>query len=201
MSDQPLSQGEENQPSYGTNANQAPSSSRKMQATKAQVDEVVDIMRTNVEAVLERDAKISMMDDRADALHQGASQFETQAAKLKNKFWLENMKYMIALGIVALIVIGVAVYNYQDNKEAITGITNQAYFGPVPTQSAGVVPSLVPAEGAVIGQSGGVPQGVPSSMSAPEVLAQPGNQVPQSDLLASGADNTESVVPNASPTL
>ena len=66
-------------------------------------------MRANVEAVLERDAKISMMDDRADALHQGASQFETQAAKLKNKFWLENMKYMIALGIVALIVIGVAV--------------------------------------------------------------------------------------------
>lgn len=69
-------------------------------------------MRTNVEAVLERDAKISMMDDRADALHQGASQFETQAAKLKNKFWLENMKYMIALGIVALIVIGVAVCKY-----------------------------------------------------------------------------------------
>jgi len=199
MSDQPLSQGEENQPSYGTNANQAPSSSRKMQATKAQVDEVVDIMRTNVEAVLERDAKISMMDDRADALHQGASQFETQAAKLKNKFWLENMKYMIALGIVALIVIGVAVYNYQDNKEAITGMANQAGFGPVPTQSAGVVPSLVPAEGAVIGPSGGVPQG-PSSMSASEAVAQPG-QLPESDSLASGAENTESVVPNASPTL
>ena len=48
-------------------------------------------------------------DDRADALHQGASQFETQAAKLKNKFWLENMKYMIALGIVVVIVIAVAV--------------------------------------------------------------------------------------------
>lgn len=66
MSDQPLSE-DNNQASYGTNANApagpaAPAASRKMQATKAQVDEVVDIMRSNVEAVLERDAKISMME-------------------------------------------------------------------------------------------------------------------------------------------
>lgn len=124
MSDQPLSE-DANQASYGTNAGGpanaggAPSSSRKMQATKAQVDEVVDIMRNNVEAVLERDAKISMMDDRADALHQGASQFETQAAKLKNKFWLENMKYMIALGVVVLIFVAVAVYKYKDTAMAM----------------------------------------------------------------------------------
>lgn len=118
MSDQPLSE-DNNQASYGTNAGgpggaPVPQASRKMQATKAQVDEVVDIMRSNVEQVLERDTKICMMDDRADALHQGASQFETQAAKLKNKFWLENMKYMIALGIVVVIVIAVAVYKYKD---------------------------------------------------------------------------------------
>ncbi|KNE86598.1 hypothetical protein PSTG_20040, partial [Puccinia striiformis f. sp. tritici PST-78] len=46
--------------------------------TQAQVDEVVDIMRTNVEKVLERDQKLSELDDRADALQQGASQFEQQ---------------------------------------------------------------------------------------------------------------------------
>lgn len=63
-----------------------------MQQTQAQVDEVVGIMRTNVEKVLERDQKLSELDDRADALQQGASQFEQQAGKLKRKFWWKNLK-------------------------------------------------------------------------------------------------------------
>lgn len=49
-------------------------------------------MRTNVEKVLERDQKLSELDDRADALQQGASQFEQQAGKLKRKFWWKNLK-------------------------------------------------------------------------------------------------------------
>ncbi|KAA3682113.1 vesicle-associated membrane protein 2 [Paragonimus westermani] len=38
---------------------------KRLQQTQAQVDEVVDIMRTNVEKVLERDQKLSQLDDRA----------------------------------------------------------------------------------------------------------------------------------------
>jgi vesicle-associated membrane protein 2 len=78
---------------------------KRLQQTQAQVDEVVDIMRTNVEKVLERDQKLSELDDRADALQQGASQFEQQAGKLKRKYWYQNMKMMIILGIVILIII------------------------------------------------------------------------------------------------
>lgn len=40
-------------------------SQKRLQATQAQVDEVVDIMKTNVEKVLERDQKLSELDDRA----------------------------------------------------------------------------------------------------------------------------------------
>uniref|UniRef100_A0A3Q1BE30 V-SNARE coiled-coil homology domain-containing protein n=1 Tax=Amphiprion ocellaris TaxID=80972 RepID=A0A3Q1BE30_AMPOC len=61
-------------------------SNRRLQQTQAQVDEVVDIMRVNVDNVLERDQKLSELDDRADALQAGASQFESSAAKLKNNF-------------------------------------------------------------------------------------------------------------------
>lgn len=52
-------------------------------------------MKTNVEKVLERDQKLSELDDRADALQQGASQFEQQAGKLKRKFWLQNLKVKV----------------------------------------------------------------------------------------------------------
>lgn len=86
-------------PNPGANA------SKKLQQTQAQVDEVVDVMRTNVDKVLERDQKLSELDDRADALQQGASQFETQAAKLKSKFWWKNAKMWIILIIVVLVII------------------------------------------------------------------------------------------------
>uniref|UniRef100_A0A667X0U4 Vesicle associated membrane protein 1b n=1 Tax=Myripristis murdjan TaxID=586833 RepID=A0A667X0U4_9TELE len=67
-------------------------SNRRLQQTQAQVEEVVDIMRVNVDKVLERDQKLSELDDRADALQAGASQFESCAAKLKNKYWWKNCK-------------------------------------------------------------------------------------------------------------
>lgn len=54
--------------------------------------QVVDIMRVNVDKVLERDQKLSELDDRADALQAGASQFESSAAKLKRKYWWKNCK-------------------------------------------------------------------------------------------------------------
>ncbi|CAH1987185.1 unnamed protein product [Acanthoscelides obtectus] len=78
---------------------------RRLQQTQAQVDEVVDIMKTNVEKVLERDQKLSELDDRADALQQGASQFEQQAGKLKRKFWLQNLKMMIIMGVIGLVIL------------------------------------------------------------------------------------------------
>lgn len=54
--------------------------------------QVVDIMCVNVDKVLQRDEKLSELDDRADALQAGASQFESSAAKLKRKYWWKNCK-------------------------------------------------------------------------------------------------------------
>ncbi|KAJ9592450.1 hypothetical protein L9F63_015866, partial [Diploptera punctata] len=82
---------------------------KRLQQTQAQVDEVVDIMKTNVEKVLERDQKLSELDDRADALQQGASQFEQQAGKLKRKFWLQNLKMMIIMGVIGLVILAIIV--------------------------------------------------------------------------------------------
>lgn len=95
--------GAEQEPPKANPQHQA--ASKRIQQTQAQVDEVVDIMRTNVEKVLERDQKLSELDDRADALQQGASQFEQQAGKLKRKFWWKNCKMWAILIAVILIII------------------------------------------------------------------------------------------------
>ncbi|KAI1235679.1 hypothetical protein IHE44_0001759 [Lamprotornis superbus] len=80
------------------------SSNKRLQQTQAQVDEVVDIMRMNVDKVLERDQKLSELDNRADALQAGASQFETSAAKLKRKYWWKNCKENVLATAVATAV-------------------------------------------------------------------------------------------------
>lgn len=85
------------------------SSNRRLQQTQAQVEEVVDIMRVNVDKVLKRDEILSELDDRADALQMGASQFESSAAKLKRKYWWKNCKMMIMLGAICAIIVVVIV--------------------------------------------------------------------------------------------
>ena len=79
--------------------------SKRLQQAQAQVGEVVDIMRVNVEKVLERDQKISELDRRADDLQEGASQFQQHAVKLKRKYWWENIKMWIIIGVILLAVV------------------------------------------------------------------------------------------------
>jgi len=94
-----------------SNGSKQPSKAQsKIQQSQAQVDEVVGIMRVNVEKVLERDQKLSELDDRADALQHGANQFEQQAIKLKRKMWWKNIKMMIILGAIGVIVLILIIY-------------------------------------------------------------------------------------------
>lgn len=135
-------------------------SQKRLQATQAQVDEVVDIMKTNVEKVLERDQKLSELDDRADALQQGASQFEQQAGKLKRKFWLQNLKMMIIMGVIGLIVLAIIVAKFMPESAP-----------PPPPAYAYPQPGSIP--GGVPGAAGGVP-GAGAAAAAP-AAGSPGN--------------------------
>ncbi|KAI1711815.1 synaptobrevin domain-containing protein [Ditylenchus destructor] len=91
---------------------QARSSNKRLQQTQAQVGEVVDIMKHNMDRILHRDQKLSQLDDRADALQEGASQFERSAATLKQKYWWKNIKMMIIMGVIlVLLVIIIAIWS------------------------------------------------------------------------------------------
>jgi len=85
---------------------------RKMAQQQAQVDEVIGIMHKNVENVLERDRKLGDLEERADALQDGCAQFEKQAAAMKNKFWMENLKAIIGGAVVGLLVLGLIYWKF-----------------------------------------------------------------------------------------
>lgn len=128
----------------------AASSNKRFQQTQAQVDEVVDIMRMNVDKVLERDQKLSQLDDRADALQMGASQFEQSAGALKRKYWWKNLKMMLILGgIVAILAIVVIVWIVNSVKK---DQPPQYVPQPMPPQ-----PTPAPASVVVTGQKANRP--------------------------------------------
>jgi len=120
---------------------------KRLQQTQAQVDEVVDIMKTNVEKVLERDQKLSELDDRADALQQGASQFEQQAGKLKRKFWLQNLKMMIIMGVIGLVVLGIIVLKFMP-EEKPQAPPPPSYYAPPPPPPQNPAGASAPSGGA-----------------------------------------------------
>jgi len=97
--------------------------SKRLQQAQAQVGEVVDIMRVNVEKVLERDQKISELDRRADDLQEGASQFQQQAVKLKRKYWWENVKMWLIIAIILLVVVIIVVVSTTGQRQALTTAT------------------------------------------------------------------------------
>lgn len=69
-------------------------------------------MKANVDKVLVRDQNLSELGYRAETLHDGARQFESNATRLKRKYWWQNCKMwliLIAVLIVIIIIIIVAV--------------------------------------------------------------------------------------------
>lgn len=107
---------------------QYPPKSNLLQQTQSQVDEVVSIMKMNVDKVLERDQKLSELDSRADALQEGGRRFEQQAQKLKRKYWWKNLKMMIILGIIIVIILIIIIGKYKDIY-LICNVIVTCYFG------------------------------------------------------------------------
>ncbi|XP_059490219.1 neuronal synaptobrevin-like [Neocloeon triangulifer] len=147
--------GPDGEPIGGPRTPQQIAAQKRLQQTQAQVDEVVDIMKTNVEKVLERDQKLSELDDRADALQQGASQFEQQAGKLKRKFWLQNLKMMIIMGVIGLVIIAILVSKFMPDQPQQPGYPPGMYppmqMPPVqqaPAVAAAAAPAAAPTKGA-----------------------------------------------------
>jgi len=121
---------------------------RKMAQQQAQVDEVIGIMHQNVENVLERDRKLGDLEERADALQDGCAQFEKQAAAMKNKFWMENLKAIIAGSVVGLIVLGLLYWKFFMTPE-------QPQYAPPPGYAPPPQPAAPPADAGAGADAGG----------------------------------------------
>jgi len=94
----------------------------KIEQTQKQVNEVIDVMKDNVNRVLERGDKLADLDERADALQFGAHQFQATAKKVKRKYWWKNLKMWLLMGVIVIVIIIVIILSTVDlsGKGAVT---------------------------------------------------------------------------------
>ena len=69
------------------------------------MDEVVDVMRNNVDKIMERDANLQKLEQTAANLEEGSHQFQRTSVKLKKKMWWENQKMKLVFAGVAAVVV------------------------------------------------------------------------------------------------
>ena len=83
--------------------------SDKMYRLKGEIAEVKDVMRNNINKVLERGEKIELLVDKSEALAESATVFHKRAKTLKWAMCRENAKLWAVIICVVLAVIGIIV--------------------------------------------------------------------------------------------
>jgi Synaptobrevin len=85
----------------------------KITQIQQEVDCVVDIMRKNMIAIVDRDEKLNDLEGKSQLLLEDSKKFKRFATKLNRKMWWANMKYKIIAAIVILVfivIVGLIIY-------------------------------------------------------------------------------------------
>uniref|UniRef100_A0A6B2G7H6 Synaptobrevin (Trinotate prediction) n=1 Tax=Myxobolus squamalis TaxID=59785 RepID=A0A6B2G7H6_MYXSQ len=78
----------------------------KLAETQENVNEVMGIMKQNIEVALERDNKMVDLESKAVNLEEGARSFQKTSVRVNRKMWLQNMKSKILVAVVVIVAIG-----------------------------------------------------------------------------------------------
>ncbi|XP_046738783.1 vesicle-associated membrane protein 4-like isoform X6 [Diprion similis] len=91
-----------NRPSTSTSE---PYRDRKMDSVRIQIKEVTDVMRENVQKVMERGEKMEDLEVASERLAMAGNEFHDSAKKAHRRAWMQNMKMRIIVGAIILTIV------------------------------------------------------------------------------------------------
>ncbi len=105
---------------YGSNqGSHQTNDDSKLKDVRKQVETVVEIMRDNVEKAIVRDQKVNDLEDKSDALREGALRFESRSKKLKRQMCRKNAKFwgilLLVIAVFLIIIIIIATQHAKNN--------------------------------------------------------------------------------------
>lgn len=81
----------------------------KLNDTHQQVNDVILIMKDNINKTLARDEKLGDIESKTEDLEANSKRFEKVSKKLKQKLMCKNIKFMVVLFLIVLFLILVIV--------------------------------------------------------------------------------------------
>ncbi|VDM49598.1 unnamed protein product [Toxocara canis] len=89
----------------------------KIQKVQKELDEVKEIVRNNIDLVIQRDGRLDALNARADVMEAGAAQFTLHATNLQRNLWWKNARKMLAVIAACTLTIIGAVRQDAFNRE------------------------------------------------------------------------------------
>jgi t-SNARE complex subunit (syntaxin) len=77
----------------------------ELQQVKRDLDETVEVMRNNMEKVIDRGDNINQIEDKSEALERGASQFNAASQRLKRKMFWQDKKVLLIIIFVVIVIL------------------------------------------------------------------------------------------------
>ncbi|XP_017877328.1 vesicle-associated membrane protein 8-like isoform X1 [Ceratina calcarata] len=77
----------------------------KMSNVRLQIQEVTEVMRENVQKVMERGERLEDLQEASDRLNVTGNEFRATAKKAQQKAWLQNFKTRIILVAITVTVV------------------------------------------------------------------------------------------------
>ena len=88
-----------------------------IQETKNQVDQVVGIMKSNLNMVVQRETNLGRLESGAVDLSTGALSFQKKAVSLQRKLWWYNARYKIFIAGLILVIIILLLIRFLENSD------------------------------------------------------------------------------------
>ncbi|XP_012533304.2 synaptobrevin homolog 2 isoform X2 [Monomorium pharaonis] len=100
--------------SQPSTSNKSENVDRKMDSVKLQIQEVADVMRDNVQKVMDRGERLEDLQEASDRLNMAGNEFREAAKRAQRRAWLQNVKsriiiISITVTIVLFIVVSIVV--------------------------------------------------------------------------------------------
>ncbi|XP_011700753.1 PREDICTED: synaptobrevin homolog 2-like isoform X2 [Wasmannia auropunctata] len=77
----------------------------KMDSVKLQIQEVADVMRDNVQKVMDRGERLEDLQEASDRLNMAGNEFREAAKRAQRRAWLQNVKSRIIIISITMTIV------------------------------------------------------------------------------------------------
>lgn len=95
---------------HGTTPDQSLPGNHKIKDLQNDVDEITNVMKTNINKVLERGDRVDILNERSDLLSSRANEFRINSRAIRRKFWWQNFRIQLFIGTAVSIVLILIIY-------------------------------------------------------------------------------------------